>query len=89
MTNIFFSKSKNLLGALLLLLITISISSCELFDQATKVEFDMEFGSSVKIPSSSGLNLPFDLFTPEITTNSESTFGIQNTQKELVDNKFW
>lgn len=85
MTNTFFNKSKNLLGALSLLLITISISSCELFDQATKVEFDMEFGSSVKIPSSSGLNLPFDLFTPDITTNSESTFGIQNTQKELVE----
>jgi hypothetical protein len=84
MINAFFKDSKNLVGVLLLL-ITISISSCELFDQATKVEFDMEFSSEVKVPPSSGLNLPFDLFTPNITTNSESTFGVQNTQKELVE----
>jgi hypothetical protein len=84
MINTFFKSSKNLVGVFLLLL-TISISSCELFDNATKVKFDMEFNSEVKVPPSSGLNLPFDLFTPNITTNSESTFGVQNTQKELVE----
>lgn len=84
MTNTFFKNSKNLVGVFLLLFV-MSISSCELFDNATKVKFDMDFNSQVEIPSSSGLNLPFDLFTPEITTNSESTFGVQNTQKELVE----
>jgi hypothetical protein len=85
MTNTFFKNSKNLVGVFLLFVLTLSISSCELFDKATKVEFDMDFNSEVKVPPSSGLNLPFDLFTPNITTNSESTFGIQNTQKELIE----
>lgn len=85
MTNIFFSNSRNLLSVFLLAVVVIGSSSCELFDKATEVEFDMDFKSQVEVAPSSGLNLPFNLFTPEITTNSESTFGIQNTQKELVE----
>lgn len=78
-------KSNKVLSVLLVLVTIIGFSSCELFDEATKVEFDMSFKSQVEVPPSSGLNLPFDLFTPEITTNSESTFGVNNTQKELVE----
>ena len=78
-------KSNKVLSVLLVLVTIIGFSSCELFDKATEVEFDMTFKSQVEVPPSSGLNLPFDLFTPEITTNSESTFGVNNTQKELVE----
>lgn len=45
----------------------------------------MEFNSSITVPASSGINLPFDLFTPEITTHSESTFGSNNTSADLVE----
>lgn len=85
MTNTFFSNSRNLLNTLLLALFVVGFSSCELFDKATEVEFDMAFKSQVEVPATSGLNLPFNLFTPSITTNSESTFGVNNTQKELVE----
>ena len=59
----------------------ISFSSCDV-DKYT--QFDMEFNSSVTVPQSSGLNLPFNLFTPDMTTNSSTTFGINNTNKELI-----
>lgn len=58
------------------------LSSCD-FDEFT--QFDMEFNSSITVPASSGINLPFDLFTPEITTNSESTFGSNNTSADLIE----
>lgn len=85
MTNTFFKDKKSLWSLLLMSMMILGFASCELFDRATKVEFDMSFSSEVEIPSSSGLNLPFNLFTPAIETNSESTFGINNTNKELVE----
>lgn len=85
MTNTIFRNSRNLVSILFLAIMAFSITSCELFDEATKAEFDMSFTSSVEIPSSTGLNLPFNLFTPEIETNSEATFGVNNTKKELVE----
>lgn len=60
----------------------LGFSSCD-FDELT--QFDMEFNSSITVPASSGINLPFDLFTPEITTNSESTFGSNNTSADLIE----
>lgn len=59
-----------------------SMTSCDL-DQYT--QFDMDFTSSVTVPASSGINLPFNLFTPEVTTNSEATFGSNNTNKDLLE----
>lgn len=85
MTNTIFKNSRNLLSILFLAVMAFGITSCELFDQVTKVEFDMSFNSEVEVPASSGLNLPFNLFTPDIETNSEATFGINNTEKELVE----
>ena len=57
------------------------MTSCELNKYT---QFDMEFTSSITIPASSGINLPFNLFTPDVTTNSTGTFGSNNTQKELI-----
>lgn len=60
----------------------IGFTSCDL-DQYT--QFDMDFYSSVTVPASSGINLPFNLFTPDVTTNSEATFGSNNTNKDLLE----
>lgn len=59
----------------------LGFTGCDLNKYTT---FDMEFNSSVTIQQSSGINLPFDLFTPDMTTNSSSTFGTNNTNKELI-----
>ena len=37
------------------------------------------------IPSSAGIDLPFDVFTPEMETNSESTFEVNDTRKDLIE----
>tara|TARA_R110002074_G_scaffold104764_10_gene226330 strand:- start:15133 stop:15567 length:435 start_codon:yes stop_codon:yes gene_type:complete len=39
----------------------------------------------VSIPSSTGIDLPFDVFTPETETNSESKFEVNDTRKDLIE----
>jgi hypothetical protein len=65
------------------LIIGILFPACKQVDKLTM--FDIDFTSSVTIPSSSGINLPLDILTPDIETNSESTFAVNNTQKELIE----
>ena len=67
--------------ALILLLLT--NNSCRTIDKLT--QFNMDFNQTVVIPSSTGLSLPIDILTPELETNSESTFEINNTSKELIE----
>jgi len=59
------------------------ITSCDKLDELTK--FDMEYSQRATIPSSAGIDLPFDVFTPEIETNSESTFEVNDTRKDLIE----
>lgn len=73
---------KKVLGfAIVLIAIMFSAPSCDLNKYT---QFEMDFTSSVTVPASSGINLPFDLFTPNVTTNSTGTFGTNNTNKELI-----
>ncbi|MEP2689458.1 hypothetical protein [Maribacter dokdonensis] len=58
-------------------------SSCDKLDELTK--FDMEYSQRATIPSSAGIDLPFDVFTPEMETNSESTFEVNDTRKDLIE----
>jgi hypothetical protein len=44
----------------------------------------MDYNTSVVIPSSTGINLPINLFTPDIESNAESTFSVNNTRKDLI-----
>jgi len=59
------------------------ITSCDKLDELTK--FDMEYSQRATIPSSAGIDLPFDVFTPEMETNSESTFEVNDTRKDLIE----
>ena len=52
---------------------------------AKLTRFEMKFDQSVTIPASTAINLPFNLFTPDIETNSESAFAVNNTKKDLVE----
>lgn len=73
------------------ILITISIcilfiSSCKVIDKFT--QFTMDYKSSVSIPPTTPLNLPVDLFTPEIESNAEGTFAVNDTRKDLIEEIF-
>lgn len=63
--------------------IIISIFGCNVIDKLT--QFDMEFNETAVIPSSTGINLPFNILTPDIETNSESTFAVNDTRKDLIE----
>ena len=56
---------------------------CKKIDKLT--QFDMDYNETIVIPSSSGINLPFNLFTPDIKSNSESTFAVNDTRKDLIE----
>ncbi len=56
---------------------------CKKIDKLT--QFNMEYNETVVIPSSTGINLPFNLFTPDVKTNSESTFSVNDTRKDLIE----
>jgi len=59
------------------------LSACNTLDELTK--FDMDYDTEVIIESSVGVNLPFNVFTPQIESNSESEFAINDTRKDLIE----
>jgi hypothetical protein len=66
-----------------LILICSVLSSCKKLDEYTK--FEMDFNEKTVIPSSTGVNLPFNVFSPDIETDSENTFAINDTRKDLIE----
>ncbi|CAM3382160.1 hypothetical protein [Zobellia roscoffensis] len=68
----------------LLLITVISVfASCDKLDELTK--FNIDYTTQVTIPSSTGIDLPFDMFTPDVETNSESEFEVNDTRKDLIE----
>lgn len=60
-----------------------AFTSCDKLDDLTK--FDMEFDTSVVIESAVNVNLPFSVQSPDVETNSESEFEINDTRKDLIE----
>lgn len=60
-----------------------SMISCKKADELT--QFRMEFNQEATIPSSTGVNLPFNILVPENETNASSTFESNNTRKDLIE----
>ena len=58
-------------------------SACNKINDA--LTFQLDYTTKVSYSPSSGINLPFDILTPEITTNSETEFSSRNTNKDLID----
>lgn len=71
---------KNYILVLCLFLLTLGCKKAAEFTQ-----FDMDFNETIIIPSSTGVSIPFNLFTPNVETNSESTFEINDTRKDLIE----
>ncbi len=68
---------------ILTLTILLAISSCDKVDELTK--FDLKYNSKVVVPGATGINLPFNMITPDMETNSESQFEINDTRKDLIE----
>lgn len=61
-----------------------AISSCG--DAISKyTQFNLAYTSKITIPANLGINLPVDLFTPEMETNSEAEFEVNDTRKDLIE----
>ena len=58
--------------------------SCKEIDKLT--QFEMDYNETISIASTFGINLPFNLITPNITSNSQETFAINDTRKDLIEN---
>ena len=69
---------------LIFLLATVILStySCKEVNKLT--QFNMDYNDEITIPATLGINLPIDVWTPNITTNSTSTFESNNTHKDLI-----
>ncbi|SDM00806.1 hypothetical protein SAMN05421823_109261 [Catalinimonas alkaloidigena] len=59
------------------------MGACQSVDRLT--QFNMDYESSVTVSSGMSINLPFDMMTPDVTTNSESEFKVNNTRKDLIE----
>ncbi len=58
-------------------------SGCKKVDKYT--QFEMDYQDTITIPSSVGVNMPYDMWTPEITTNSEGEFAVRDTRSDMVE----
>ena len=59
------------------------LHGCKQIDKLT--EFNLYYSKTVVVPSSSIINLPINLPTPDFTTNSETSFAIHSTSSDLVE----
>ncbi len=68
---------------LLLLGIFLFAGACKELDKLT--QFTISQDTSATIPATLGINIPITIWTPDITTNSQSEFENNNTNKDLVE----
>lgn len=57
-----------------------ALSSCEKL-----TNFNLSFQQSITIPASTEINLPFNISTPEIESNSTSVFELNDTRVDLIN----
>lgn len=72
---------KTLLPAVLALLVL--LSGCKQIDKLTV--FNIDYNTQSVVSSVVGVNLPFNLITPAITTNANTEFAINETRKDLIE----
>ncbi|MFC4634290.1 hypothetical protein ACFO3O_10250 [Dokdonia ponticola] len=59
------------------------LNSCDVVDELTK--FDLTYDTNIIIESSTVLDLPINIISPEVETNSEQEFDNNNTRVDLVE----
>lgn len=68
---------------ILLLILPAVLIQCKRLSEFTK--FDLEYDETVVIPSTIGINLPFNIFTPPLNSESESEFAVNDTRKDMIE----
>jgi len=63
--------------------ILLTLISCEKLKELTR--FDLSYNTSITLPATLGINLPFTIYTPSITTNTESVLAVNDTRKDLIE----
>lgn len=66
-----------------IILFIITLVSCKTLDRFTM--FDLKYDASFIVPKNTIMNLPIDLTSPEVTTNTEEEFAIHDTRKDLIE----
>lgn len=66
----------------LTLLLSLSLASCSAVDDL--LSFNISNETSIKIKSTSPINLPSEIITPDVTTNSSAEFQNNKTKASLV-----
>jgi len=68
---------------LILAVIILTYGSCKEIDKLT--HFNMDYTSDITISSSFFVDIPFDIWTPDIPTNSTTTFENNDTRTDLIE----
>lgn len=68
---------------MVLLSLCIGLASCKALKELTT--FYITYSENVTIAKITAVNLPIDIATPDIVTNSEATFAANKTRKDLID----
>ncbi len=63
-----------------------TFSSCNAIDKLT--QFEVSYDTKFTIPSTIGIDLPFNIPTPDITTNISEKLANEQTNKELIEQLF-
>ncbi len=64
-------------------LLTLSFAGCKKIDKLTQFHYQLD--ETTEIPALLSLNLPFDIYTPNISTNITKELEINNTKKKHVE----
>ncbi|MGB0981353.1 MAG: hypothetical protein ACPGUH_04555 [Winogradskyella sp.] len=57
--------------------------NCSIVDELTK--FDIDYQTSYSVAPTTLIDSPFSIFTPDVTTESQSTFENNNTRTDLIE----
>jgi hypothetical protein len=68
---------------LLLFTMALALSGCKKLDKLT--QFNMDYESDIVYSAGLGINIPISISTPEMATNSEEEFAINDTRKDLIE----
>jgi len=67
----------------ILSLIILTYGSCKEIDKLT--HFNMEYSTDITVNSVLYIDIPFDIWTPDLPTNSETTFENNDTRSNLIE----
>jgi hypothetical protein len=74
---------KRVSALFLLVAFFVSFPACKVLDKLT--QFHVTYDSQITIPKTLGIDLPIDVLTPDINSDSNSEFESNNTHKDLID----